>query len=263
MYDDEQFEISSMLFRDLTSAAVNVSGKSGGIETTTLEIEATKVYTRLVLSSLTIQKVLPNSSCDWDFPSLAILVRSYMETTHKYFYLSERGLTEEESVFRRKLHFYHLNMEKFKLYSEYPKHEVLTGFEEKLPLAKAELVNLPFFGGLSKYFQNKIKSGSTDMHFSDETMAKNTGLISEHFSFYYRLLSNHTHGSPFSTTSQSNTRGRGFKNKSEVFYITLILNILNKYLSALIKHQVLILSLKNECENSFDLAVKIYGESEI
>lgn len=263
MFDDADFDNSSSQFKCLISAAVDVSDKSGGIQTSTLGIEATKIYTRLTLSAMTIEKVLPNNSKLWDFPSIAILTRSFVETTHRHCYLAETDLTEDEETFRRKLYFYHLNMEKFRLYSAQPEHEILTSFKEALPRAKKELEELPFFSTLSKYFQNKIISGNADMHISDEVIAKNSGLITENYSFYYRLLSNHSHGSPFATTSQSNVRGRGFKNDTELFYITLALQILNKYLSYVIQQQVRLLSLESKCKTSMAFAKDTYEKSAI
>lgn len=168
MYTEKHYNEVLSTFRELVLAAINVSEMSGKINTSTLGVEATKIYTRLTLNCMTIQNVLPNSSGIWDFPSLAVLIRSYIETSHRYFYLSEKGLSEDEAEFRRHLYFYHLNMEKFRLFSTKPEHEILNEFKEKLPKALIEIKALPFFKELTKYYKNKITAGNADMHISDE-----------------------------------------------------------------------------------------------
>jgi len=79
-----------------------------------------------------------NHSTLWDYPSVAILARSLIETAHRYLYLLEPGISKEEVEFRQQLHFYRINCEKFRLYSEKQDHEILKEFEKKLPLAKAK-----------------------------------------------------------------------------------------------------------------------------
>jgi len=227
---------------------VRVSDRSGGVYTSTLGLEGTKIYTRLVLSAMTIGSILPgnqvNQSQLWDFPSVAVLARSLIEATHRYLYLIEPGLSSEESDFRRKLHFYRVNCEKYRLYSEQHDHEILKSFEENLPKAKAEITASSVYKGLGKNMAKKIRSGNADMHLTDAEVAKLTGLIDEHFGFYYRLLSIQAHGSPMATTSQSNTRGRGLENDAESFYLALVLRLLCRYLSKSLLSQVELLSLE-------------------
>lgn len=228
---------------------VRVSDRSSGVYTSTLGIEGTKIYTRLVLSAMTISSILPgnqvNHSQLWDFPSVAVLARSLMEATHRYLYLIEPGLSSEASDFRRKLHFYRINCEKYRLYSEKHDHEILKSYEENLPKAKAEITASSVYRGLDKNMAKKVRSGNVDMHLTDAEVAKLTGLIDEHFGFYYRLLSIQAHGSPMATNSQSNTRGRGLENDAESFYLALVLRLLCRYLSKSLLSQVELLSLED------------------
>ena len=227
---------------------VRVSDRSGGVYTSTLGIEGTKIYTRLVLSTMTIGSILPanqiNHSQLWDFPSVAVLSRSLIEATHRYLYLIEPRLSFEESDFRRKLHFYRINCEKYRLYSEKQDHEILKTFEGNLSKAKAEITATSIYKGLDKNMAKKVRSGNADMHLTDAQVAKLTGLIDEHYGFYYRLLSIQAHGSPLATTSQSNTRGRGLENKADSFYLALVLRLLCRYLSKSLLSQVELLSLE-------------------
>lgn len=265
--DDFSYPDELRVYEGLIPQLVQVSDSSCGIDTTTVCIEGTKIYTRVVLSAMTIGAILPNNCVNhselWDFPSVAILARSLIEAAHRYLYLIEPGISGEETVFRRKLHFYRINCEKYRLYSEKGDSEILKEFEEKLPLAKAEIMESPVYLSLDKDRAKKVRSGNVDMHLSDAEVAKANNLINEHFGFYYRLLSNHSHGSPFATTSQSNTRGRGTENEAESFYLALTLRLLNRYLSKSLLSQVELLSIHQKCADAVNKANSVLSHREI
>jgi len=267
--DSNQLKYSDelRLYEELVPQLVQVSDSSGGIDTTTIGIEGTKIYTRLVLSAMTIGAILPNNSVNrsglWDFPSVAILARSVIEAVHRYLYLIDPGISVEEKTFRRKLHFYRINCEKYRLFSEKDDAEILKEFEDKLPLAKAKIMESPIYLGLTKNVAKKVRSGNTDMHLLDAEVSRANDLINEHFGFFYRLLSNHSHGSPFATTSQSNTRGRGTKNDAESFYLGLTVRLLNRYLSKSLLSQVELLSLHKKCAHAVDKANCVLSRAEI
>lgn len=268
MPDQLSYSEELKIFEKLVVMAISVSDKSGGINTSTLGIEATKIYTRLTLSAMTINAILPRNSVNghllWDFPSVAILGRAFLETTHRYLYLCIPGSSEGERKFRQKLHYFHMNSEKYRLYSESGSHhEWLPEFEERLPLEKALLMESPIYNKLDKNTQKKVRSGNTDMHLTDEQMADEHKLAFGQFKAIYRLLSNHSHGSPFATTSQSNQRGRGFENEAERDYLALVLVLLNRYLSKGIISQVKLLSLDKNCRSAKSYAENIFSRSEI
>ncbi|WP_208665547.1 DUF5677 domain-containing protein [Pseudomonas thivervalensis] len=252
------------ILEKLVLMAIAVSDKSGGIKTTTLGIESTKIYTRLTLSAMTINAILPNNSINnsklLDFPSVAVLARTFMETTHRYLYLCIPGESKEEQQFRQKLHYFHMNFEKYRLYSDSGTHlDWLPEFEEKLPLEKAALMESSTYKELDKHMQNRVRSGNTEMHFTDEQIADKHRLAFGRFKPIYRILSNHSHGSPFATTSQSNERGRGLENKVENDYLELILLLVNRYLSKIIIAQAKLLKLQKKCHRAVSYATEIFS----
>lgn len=263
MPDQLSYSEQIKIFERLVAMAVSVSDKSGGIQTTMLGIEATKIYTRLTLSAMTINAILPQNTINnhklWDFPSTAILARAFFETTHRYLYLCIPGESEEEHKFRQKLHYYHMNLEKYKLYKELGSHpEWLPEFEKNLPLEKALLMESTIYKALDKNTQNKVRSGNTEMHLTDEQIANEYKLAFGKFKPIYRLLSNHTHGSPFATTSQSNQRGRGIENEVEKDLLAVTLMLLNRYISKVIISQVALLSLERNCKQAVVYAKKTF-----
>ena len=199
---------------------------------------------------MTICSILPENHVNrtqlWDFPSVASLARTFIETCHRYLYLSEHDLDPEDAAFRLKLHFFHMNSEKHRLYKEFGAgQDVLEDFEKNLPKSKAALIASPIYSSLSSEIAKKVGRGNTAMHFTNETVAEKHSLIDGRFKPIYRLLSNQSHGTPFATFSQSNERGRGIENSAEVNYISFIINLLNQYLSVVIVSQARLLSLQH------------------
>lgn len=243
----------------LLEITVSYSEASGGLYTLNRGIEATKIFTRLTLSAMTINSILPGNSVNktplWDFPSIATLTRTFIETCHRYFYLAEDGVPADEADFRLKLFRFHLNSEKYRLYKEMGSSaEILEEFERNLPKAKLEIETSPAFGQLSKHRADTVRRGNTDMHFSDEEMATRFNLMGGRFKPLYRLLSNHTHGTPFATASQSNSRGRGLENDVERNYIALSVTLLNHYLANVIIRHVDLLSLHKVNPSGYEFA---------
>ena len=198
---------------------------------------------------MTICSILPENRANgmglWDFPSVASLARTFIETCHHYLYLIEQDLDPEDAEFRLKLYFFHMNSEKYRLYKELGAgQEVLADFEKKLPESKAGLMASPIYSSLSRYMAKKVRQGNTATHLTDESIAEKHSLVDGLFKPIYRLLSNQTHGTPFATFSQSNERGRGVENDAEVYYLTLTINVLNRYLSIAIVSQATLLSLQ-------------------
>lgn len=251
------------IFERLVRSAVSFSEASGGILTNNSGIQSTKIYTRITLSAMTINGLLLANSVNrtslLDFPSVATLTRAFIETCHRYFYLSQLDLCAAEAAFRLKLFYYHMNSEKLRFCKETGERpEVQKRFEDNLPQDKLELMSSSIYAALTKEVADKVRKGVTDMHLTNDEVAAQFGLIGGQFKPIYRLLSNHSHGSPFSTYSQSNERGRGEDNVVEREYLILILKLLNQYLSRTIVSQVELLSLKGVHPDDYRYAQEIF-----
>lgn len=243
----------------LVDTAMLLSVFSGDIHTSNAGIIVTKIYTRLVIMSHTLYSVVPgnklNKNYMWDLPSFANLSRMLIKTCHRYFYIVENGINAEQQRFRVSLYYYHLNSEKYKLFKELGKDQSsLRDFEEKLPKALQEIVDYQQYKALPKDMANRIKSGGTSMHITDSDMAAALNLTGSRYKGIYRLLSTHSHGSPFATDSQSNVRGRGFENDTERLYFCLLLGINNRYISKLVQEQASLLNIANVCPDGLQHA---------
>ncbi|WP_035060620.1 DUF5677 domain-containing protein [Andreprevotia chitinilytica] len=251
------------IFEQLVLIAISFSDASGGIHTTNLGIESTKIYTRLTLSAMTINAILPENKINktrlWDFPSVATLTRTLIETCHRHLYLSQLNISDAESTFRLNLYYFHMNSEKYRLYKEFKENqENLDSFEKNLPRAKLAITTSPIFATLQKKQADKVRNGNADMHMTDDEIATQFSLIGGHFKFIYRLLSNQSHGTPLATYSQSNERGRGTENDAEKMYLEWMLQLLNQYLSRIILSQTALLSLESINPDGHQYAKEIF-----
>jgi hypothetical protein len=252
----EEYEEARAIYEKLVLAAILVSDLSSNVKTTRSGIESTKIYTRITLCAMTINALLPGNSINhtalWDFPSIATLARSFAEVCHRYLYLSELNLSAEDSSFRLSLYYYHLNIEKYKLHCLSASSTVnLEEFAEKLSKAKAGLMEYATYRILDKKRAKDVRCGNVSMHLTDDEASTTFGLLSGKFRQMYKLLSNHAHGEPFATFSQSNERGRGIENETETMYVQLILLMLNQYLSKAVLNQATLLSLQEKAPDEF------------
>lgn len=244
----ESYKLTLEVFESLVVLAIRTSDASGGIYTDNLSLEANKVFTRLTLAAMTVDAVLPGNQINklerWDMPSVATLTRTFIETCQRHLYLSEQNLTVEDSDFRVKLCYFHLNNEKYRLYAELgASPQVLASFEENLPKARERLEMSPVFLSLSKAKRNQISAGKIDILFTDVEVAERFHMFGGEFKGIYRLLFNQAHGSPFATFSQSNVRGRGIENEVEETYLILMIKLLSHCLAKVVIAQTRMLSL--------------------
>ena len=203
---------------------------------------ASQVYKRLVLSGLTICSMLPhgkmNKSNIWDSSSLAILTRAMMETYNTFFYIGVDEVSTEQLNLRISVFNLHWNIEKYNIQKDSFSPEDLCPFEKRMAEEKEALKNNEEFKKLVKELQNKILSGKTALCLSHEEIAVKIGFVESYFKRMYKLLSNHTHNSPYAFLSESEIRGRGIENEREVGDYAISVELLMGYLSMGIIGQV-------------------------
>lgn len=237
-YDHVRYEAELARLDDLLGIAILVSDLVGGIKTTTRNIRATQLYTRLVAASLTFIRLLSGNKHAtsevewWDWPSVGTLARGVIETYNAFFYIGVEKVPPSEVELRINLMHFHLNFEKYRLYRDWGKSdEELQDFIDGLPIDRERLKNNTVFQTLPEKQQTQLLKGKTPMHLSHHEINERAKIITNSFKPIYRLFSNQVHTTPLSFQSQSNTRGRGFENDAERFYITLATQVVIKYLA--------------------------------
>ena len=233
-YDKQLADFESVLL-----AAMKISTTLGGIYTTWRNIRATQLYTRMTISSFTFTSLLPGSRRHprrdefWDWPSVASVARNIIEAYLLYFYTGIDQIPEEEARFRLELFTYHINSEKYRLYSDWKAgQDVLRPFEDGLPRSREALKAHPFFNSLTQPQRDRAISGKSPTYLSRDELIARLPFDGSELKPFYRFLSNQTHTTPFSFFSQSNQRGRGEENEAERGYILFATRLVWKYLSA-------------------------------
>jgi hypothetical protein len=228
-------------FENFLDFAIEISDNTAGLKVPPQLVRANQLYTRLTVTSVSIIHLLPLNRMFpttwefWDFFSVATLARNLIENYHMFYYVAVDKISDEERDFRLKLLSFHLNNEKYKLYSEFKaQRETLEDFETNLPKDKEDLKNHSFFKALSKEKAGKILAGKEAMYLSHKEISEKISFKTDEFVPLYRLFSNHTHSSPFAYFTMSNERGRGEENDAEISYLSMTLDFCIKYLSAAI-----------------------------
>lgn len=187
-YDRAKYEAELDKLDDLLGIAILVSDSVGGIKTTTRNIRATQLYTRLVASSLTFIRILPGNKHAktevewWDWPSVGTLARGVIETYNAFFYIGVEKVTPSEVELRINLMHFHLNFEKYRLYRDWGKtDEELHDFVDGLPIGKERLKNNIAFQSLPEKQQTQLLKGKTSMHLSHHEINERAKIITKSF----------------------------------------------------------------------------------
>lgn len=221
----------------LLRAAISVSQKTGNIETKQRYIEATKIFTRMLVMAYTFYRLLPGNPITndkqehWDWPSVAAVARNFIDAYLHFFYIGVDNISEEEVDFRFKLMWFHLNSEKYRLYKSGPINVDLSDLETNLPIQKEQIQNHTFFKYLTKEDQNRASSSKSAIYMTQAKLMERLPFQSKDLSFMHRHYSNEVHSTAFAFRSLSNERGRGNENDTERAYMITASHLVRKYLA--------------------------------
>lgn len=240
VYSRKDYDEELHTYGQLLGAAVSVSQAAGGIKTETRYIEATKIFTRLVIIAVTFFRLLPGNPITrdkqelWDWPSVAAIARNFLEAYLHFFYLGVETVTKDEIDFRLKAMWFHLNSEKYRMYKSGPTRIDLSEFEKNLPIKKQQIQEHPFFRELNKEQQQRVLSGTSPTYMTKSQLMARLPFPSKELMWMYRHYSNEVHSTAFAFSSQSNERGRGDENVTERAYMIFASWLVRKYLSSAI-----------------------------
>jgi hypothetical protein len=243
----EEYKKDLAIFDQTIELSLIVSNLIGDIPTTEKIHYAHKLYSRLLLTSLSVIRLCPFSRLSlegeiWDFFSIANLVRCSMENYAVFHYLGVEQIDQQEEAFRIKLLYYHKDCELYKYYKDLnTPADVLNklGFTEGLPKRKAALKEHPFFEKITnKRKQDDILNGNSSITKKHTDILNELQLKKIPFKAFYRFYSNQTHSAPLGYFTSNNERGRGERNETEVVYITWAIDIARTLLVTATHHVI-------------------------
>lgn len=230
-YDEQRAALE-----DLLGHVLLVSTVQGGIVAPLRHRLATAVFTKITITGLTLVRLLPGNRVTphWDWPSFASITRNLLDAYLVFNYVGLEPVSDEEWEFRRLLLTYNENWEKYRLYKELGAGpSVLAEFEANLPAARDELRRHTFFGTVEPKRRKRLLDGEQWTYLTRSEQIQRLGFPAGEMAPFSRLLSNHTHTTPFAfRRTGENDRGRGIETAAERAYFVMAIPLARKYLAA-------------------------------
>ncbi len=220
---------------------IAVSQRCAGIQSATgAHYYASVLFTSLCTRGVSLAILAPHSPWskkaieNWDFSSIAGLVRSILEVRLAFFYLCAENCQREEWECRWNLFNLHDCISRLCLFEDMPDAgEDLAGFHNQANELRARLTANSFFMGLPLKQRKRLLSGRHAYISSLEEIAIRAGVELDTFRLLYRLLSSHVHGLPMSFYRMGEEeRGRGVISEVEEGYTSLCLSFAGRLLVA-------------------------------
>lgn len=222
------------LYKKFDSAceiATKISLHQSGIETDGRGVRAANIFTRQLITSYSLKKLLPEirtgSDPDkglWDVTTIAIVSRSIMENFQALYYYGTETISEAEADFR--FHIFqkdrNAKWRDIRIKAGTPTEELndfITGVPEQLD----RILNHEFYKTLSKDKQNSLKSRA-EMYYSKadfETRCPRLANIELH----YQLLSNLAHPLPLAIDRIDELSGHGESNDADIALVNVSLGV--------------------------------------
>jgi hypothetical protein len=235
--DDYYLSLSS--FDKAVCEACAVSNFTGDRYVVHYKGQSSHIFTRLCVHAQALISSLPKSRWakrdyeSWDFSIIAAHVRALMEGYLLFTYLSETPKSEQEWYV--KLNVMHLNdcNRRIRLHQNISSEEDEKGFREQQEEIKQRLRDTEYFCELPVKLQKILLSGKALMIPSRDELLNKLGVDVGEFNAFYDVISNYTHILPISYyRSESNGRGTGVYNRTDLSYIVLSLKNCTEWLMA-------------------------------
>lgn len=218
-------------FESACEAATIISLNQSGIDTDGRGIRAANIFTRQLLTSYSLKKLLPElqtgSDPDkglWDVTTIALVSRSIMENFQALYYYGTEAISEVEADFR--FHIFqkdrNAKWRDIRVKAGAPATE-LTDFISGVPEQRDRILHHEFYKTLSKDKQNSLKNRA-EMYYTKadfETRCPRLANIELH----YQLLSNLAHPLPLAIDRIDELRGHGESSDADIALVNVSLGV--------------------------------------
>jgi hypothetical protein len=193
------------------------------------------LFTRVVIISTSILTLCPESelcnTINWDFGSVASLVRNLHECSLMFFYLSIDSISADEWRARLNLMQLHDNSERYKMLTDLsPTSQDYKLYESHDSELKQRLSTNPYFLSLEKKLQKKLLKGESAKILTFKEISERMGDGQKFIWGLYRFYSCHTHTSPLSFSRMGAQRRNGVENDVDKGYKAVALDFANQIL---------------------------------
>ena len=199
-------------------------------------IRGMKIFTRQTLTAISLDKLLPRPNIDfpkndefWDISSIASLTRNIIEGYLSLHFYGLEKISEEEAHLRFLIQQLHRNVEWYNI-SKGNSNIDISEYENGIPKQKEEIKNNPYLKNLHTVQRKRALRGieiyKTKADFENELP------ICTDLRKNYRLLSNLIHPLPLSIERNDNEKGRGIRNKNDIYYSIVSLMLARRFITA-------------------------------
>ncbi len=221
--------------------SVSLSKELSGIPSpTTQHFYSSALFTTMCTRGMSIAMLLPKSIWSdqlidhWDYRSIAILVRSLVETRLALHYLCVEQC--EESEWRSRWNIFNLHdcVTRRRIAAERTsEEEILKPFDDQADKLRKRLRENAFFSGLKGKRQKSLLKGREAYLKSLEEIAEDTGMEKNIWRRMNIILSNHVHTLPYSFYNmEQSVSGRGLHDHREEHGIMICLGYADMMLIA-------------------------------
>lgn len=230
-YQDTLAEFSKILLKSMWA-----STKAKNINAGERCYWGSVLFTRIAIIGTSILTLCPGSelsnTINWDFGSVASLVRNLHECSLMFFYLSIDPISVDEWRARLNIMQLHDNSERRKMFGDLsPESEDSTIYTLHDTDLKQKLLANPYFLSLPDNSQKKLLKGESPKILTHKEISDRMG-NSEPFTWgLYRFFSCHTHTTPLSFYRLGEQRRIGVENDVDKGYKTIALDFANQVLS--------------------------------
>lgn len=230
-------------YDNLVSTATDISTRAAGRPVDSGRLfAASQLFTNLCGRSITLLRLLPQSRLDgarfemWDTASIAVIVRTIMETSHAFDYLAVEEVADAERDARFRLVELHYLCEYRSILIRFgAKPEDLSAKTLEIEQLQRELTRNEYFAALPAHARRRAGTGETPFFKTNAEMASRFGFSDDTFRAVYKWISNYAHSHPFAFIRVSNDRGRGLDNPADRGYICRLIEIANGYVAGCIR----------------------------
>ena len=202
-------------------------GSSGVLSTAYQMFYSSVLFTRLVVTGISIQKLLPDDDpkAHWDFSAVASITRNLSECYLVQYFLCFDDIDKDEEEARFLMMHLHDHNTRRKMLSEFEPNNA--DFGDSSDAVQADLVDriskTRHFNSLSEKKQRELIRGEKPPFVQDEVLER-MGIDRNGFRGLYRLFSAHTHSGPMAFYRMADQgRGGGVENPVDIEYMVIAL----------------------------------------
>ncbi len=173
------------------------------------------IFGKLCLHAQAILQLLPDLEIKeryvistWDISSIAVLIRTLIETYYVFFYLGVDNVGDEELEFRHRLWKYHGEKERLDMLRIMKStNPVVSQLTKDVEILKDSVITHRFYESLESSIKKKIRRGEMGILHKNPELSKRAGIDPDYYNSRYKYLSAYAHATPYAYSQLSLFRG--------------------------------------------------------